>query len=265
MIQSITRYLSHLRTHYALAVSVHFRAERLSALPHDVFRALLPYNSHRNRYCMEVKKSCSEKCLAAQKEIYEGKSEAHLRVCHAGVYEYIFPVTEEGKVIGFVAVSGYRGNTPTTLPALHALWESTLSEEGLPKELLLTVIPPLVVMLEGLFAKYAHREADEFDKMVAYLTEYHSATSLDALCTRFHRSRSYVSHLFNTKAGCSLRAFCNDLKLADAKALLEGTSLSVTEIAYAVGFGDASYFIKLFKDKYGGSPYKYRKEKTAVG
>ena len=35
--------------------------------------------------------------------------------------------------------------------------------------------------------------------------------------------------------------------------------IPVTEIAYAVGFGDASYFIKLFKEKYGVSPYKYRK------
>ena len=156
MIESITRYLSHLYEHYALAVSVHFRAERISALPHDVFRALLPYNSHRNRYCMEVKKGCSERCLAAQREIYATDASPRLRVCHAGVSEYIFPVTEGEAVIGFVAVSGYRGDTPPVSPALRALWESALSKEAPPRELLLTVIPPLVVMLEGLFAKYAH-------------------------------------------------------------------------------------------------------------
>ncbi len=260
MTESITRYLSHLYEHYALAVSVHFRAERISALPHDVFLALLPYNSHRSRYCMEVKKGCSERCLAAQREIYEGDASPRLRVCHAGVSEYIFPVTEGEAVIGFVAVSGYRGDTPPVSPTLRALWEGALSEEVPPRELLLTVIPPLVMMLEALFAKYAHREADEFDKMVAYLTEYHSAVTLDALCRRFHRSRSYISHLFNTRAGCSLPAFCNGLKLSDAKALLESTALPVTEIAYAVGFGDASYFIKLFKEKYGVSPKRLRKE-----
>ena len=87
MIESITRYLSHLYAHYALAVSVHFRAERLSALPHDIFLALLPYNSHRNRYCMEVKKGCSERCLASQREIYEGDACPRPRICHAGVKE----------------------------------------------------------------------------------------------------------------------------------------------------------------------------------
>ena len=259
MIESITRYLSHLYAHYALAVSVHFRAERLSALPHDIFLALLPYNSHRNRYCMEVKKGCSERCLASQREIYEGDACPHPRICHAGVKEVIFPITEGKEMIGFVAVSGYRGEASPKASSLRALWEDALSDTPIPQELLFTIIPPLVVMFEGLFAKYAHREVDEFDKMVAYLTEYHSAVTLDELCLRFHRSRSYVSHLFNTKAGCSLRAYCNDLKLTDAKALLEGTSLSVTEIAYAVGFGDASYFIKLFKGKYGVSPYRYRK------
>lgn len=259
MTESITRYLSHLYEHYGLAVSVHFRAERLSTLPHDIFLSLLPYNSHKNLYCMEVKKECSGKCLAAQGEIYEGDPRPRIRVCHAGVSEYIFPVTEGERVIGFVAVSGYRTDAPPISPLLRSLWESALSDAPPASELLLTVIPPLVVMLERVFEKYAHREADEFDKMVAYLTEYHSAVTLDALCQRFHRSRSYVSHLFNTRAGCSLRAFCNELKLSDAKTLLESTSLPVTEIAYTVGLGDASYFIKLFKEKYGVSPYKYRK------
>jgi hypothetical protein len=40
MTESITRYLSHLYEHYGLAVSVHFRAERLSTLPHDIFLSL---------------------------------------------------------------------------------------------------------------------------------------------------------------------------------------------------------------------------------
>lgn len=258
-ITDITRYLTHLRVHYALSASVHFRAERLSALPHDIFSALLPYNSHTNRYCMEVKRDCAERCLAAQREIYRGDALPCLRVCHAGVYEYIHPVVLGDEVIGFIAASGYRR---AELPPVSrtALWESALTDAPVPVTLLETLLPPLATMLEGLFEKYAHREADEFDKMVAYLSEYHASPSLDELCQRFHRSRSYVSRLFNTRAGCSLRAFCNDLKLSDAKVLLESTDLPVTEIAYAVGFGDASYFIKLFKEKYGVSPKRLRKE-----
>ena len=259
MHQKIVKYLDFLRDSCALAVSVHFRAERLSALPHEVFLSLLPYNSHRNLYCMEVKKGCSERCLAAQRGIYEGESAPHIRICHAGVCEYVAPVSLSDAVIGFVAVSGYRKEFPLSSPAPRALWESVLSEEPVPQALLEAVIPPLAVMLEGLFAKYAHKEADEFNQMIAYLSEYHGAPSLDALCQRFHRSRSYVSRLFNARAGCSLRAFCNDLKLKDAKALLESTTLPVTEIAYATGFGDTSYFIKLFKEKYQASPYKYRR------
>ena len=54
-VSDITGYLSHLREHYALFVSVHFRAERFSTLPHDVFSALLLYNSHTNRYCMSMR------------------------------------------------------------------------------------------------------------------------------------------------------------------------------------------------------------------
>ena len=257
-VHDITSYLFHLREHYALSVSVHFRAERFSALPHDIFSALLPYNSHTNRYCMSIKKRGSARCLAAQKEIYAGDALPRVAVCHAGVSEYIHPILLADEVIGFIAVSGSR---ESCAPHVHrsSLWETAPSDTPLPIALLEVVLPPLAVMLERLFEKYAHREADEFDKIAAYLAEYHSSPTLDELCQRFHRSRSYISRLFNERAGCSLRAFCNKLKLADAKTLLESTDIPVTEIAYAVGFGDASYFIKLFKEKYGVSPYKYRK------
>ena len=256
-VNDITRYLSYLSEHHHLSVSVHFRAERSSMLPQDVFFSLLPYNTHTNLYCMEVKRCHRNACLASQREVYEGEASPYFRVCHAGVSEYISPLTLEGDVIGFVAVSGYRkGGCPASLP--QGLWESALSDAPFPLSLVETLIPPLSCMLEGLFAKYAHREADEFGRIAAFLAEDHTTVSLDALCRQFHRSRSYISHLFNERAGCSLRTYCNQLKLADAERLLDTTTLSVTEIAYTAGFGDASYFIKLFKEKYGVSPKQYK-------
>ena len=44
-----------------------------------------------------------------------------------------------------------------------------------------------------------------------------------------------------------------------AAELLEGTSMSVAEIAAAVGYNDISYFKRTFKSYNGVSPTDYRK------
>ena len=53
--------------------------------------------------------------------------------------------------------------------------------------------------------------------------------------------------------------------LAEARKLLESTELSVTEIAFQVGFPNVSYFIRSFKEAYGTSPLKYRNRTTETG
>lgn len=259
LVNDILAYLAYLQNECRLAVSVHFRRERLAALPGELFSALIPYNRHEGHYCMEVKRHCLEKCLASQKAILEGEKTPYFRTCHAGVKEYITPITEGDRVIGFVAVSGYREKDAAPPPAAGKLWEDTLSCGDFPVALVKATVPPLSHMLESLFTRYAVGDADEYGTLLAYLHEHRGEATLENLCKVIHKSRSYVSRLFNQRAGVCLRAYINNLKLEDARALLTDTRLSVTEVAYAAGFGDTSYFIKLFKEKYGVSPLGYRK------
>ena len=69
---------------------------------------------------------------------------------------------------------------------------------------------------------------------------------------------------FKKENGMSIRAYCNDLKLEDAKKLLLHTDSSVTEIAFDVGFHDASYFIFLFKKRFGLSPLQFRRKNAPL-
>lgn len=100
----------------------------------------------------------------------------------------------------------------------------------------------------------------EYNLMLQYLNEYHTMVSLEDLSRHFGRSKSYISHMFKKTGGMSVREYCNHLKLEDAKRILISSDRSVTEIGLEVGFQDVSYFVNLFKKRYGNTPLQYRKQ-----
>ncbi|MBQ7900963.1 MAG: helix-turn-helix transcriptional regulator [Clostridia bacterium] len=79
------------------------------------------------------------------------------------------------------------------------------------------------------------------------------------ICDEFHCSPSYVSHFFKKNKGITIKGYVNNLRIENAKQLLKSTGLSIDEISFAVGFGDISYFSKVFKAHVGLSPTEYRK------
>lgn len=58
--------------------------------------------------------------------------------------------------------------------------------------------------------------------------------------------------------------FINNIRLTEASKLLLNTSRSVLDIAYDVGFENVSYFIRIFKQKYGLTPREYRKQRSII-
>ena len=116
-------------------------------------------------------------------------------------------------------------------------------------------------MLEKLFSSSPREEHSEYNMILQFLNEYHTNITLSDICSQFKRSPSYISHMFKKESSMNIREYCNSRKLEDAEKLLISTDMSITEIALDTGFGDSSYFIALFRKKYGISPLKYRKEK----
>ena len=79
-------------------------------------------------------------------------------------------------------------------------------------------------------------------------------------------SRSQIHR--RLKSGCnkSVSQFIREVRLENAKEFLEEGSMTISEIAYKVGFGSPSYFIKSFHDYFGFPPgeyVKYAPEETA--
>lgn len=76
----------------------------------------------------------------------------------------------------------------------------------------------------------------------------------EAALSRFHFCR-----LFHHEVGVSLREYLQEIRVGRAKALLVDRHVTVSEVAYAVGFNDLSHFDRIFNRKVGRSPTAYRR------
>lgn len=83
--------------------------------------------------------------------------------------------------------------------------------------------------------------------------------SLDDLAAELAISKNYLIKRFKTEIGVTPVQYLTDLRLKRAAMLLAEHTLSVQDIANAVGIPDSNYFIKLFKRSYGVTPLQYRK------
>jgi AraC family carnitine catabolism transcriptional activator len=84
--------------------------------------------------------------------------------------------------------------------------------------------------------------------------------SSDALALRLGITRRQLERLFQEHLGTSPVNFYLRLRLARARHLLRQSSLDVTEIALACGFGSASAFARAYRRKFDTAPGKDRQE-----
>ena len=73
-------------------------------------------------------------------------------------------------------------------------------------------------------------------------------------------SPSYLSRLLKASTGYTFSELLNRFRTDRACSLLDHTNLTASDIAYAAGFSDQSYFTKTFKRYQGTTPGAYRGE-----
>lgn len=86
--------------------------------------------------------------------------------------------------------------------------------------------------------------------------------SILAICKRFSISQPYLSRIFKMYCDCTYNEYLIELKIREAKRLLEqkDEEYRIGEVAELAGFSDQFYFSKVFKNATGLSPREYRNE-----
>ena len=78
------------------------------------------------------------------------------------------------------------------------------------------------------------------------------------------KSREHVSRTVPHIEGCSLSQFVNRLRLERAGALLTVSDRTILDIALECGFESASYFCRLFRERFGTTPQEYRTQHRGI-
>ena len=81
---------------------------------------------------------------------------------------------------------------------------------------------------------------------------------IEQLANAMTLSRSQLYRKTKALTGQSIAVFVRTVRLHHGKKLLSTTSLSVSEVAYRVGFSDPAYFSKTYSDLFGYPPGRER-------
>lgn len=95
-------------------------------------------------------------------------------------------------------------------------------------------------------------------RVLQYIEEHYRDGELTTLAVEMNCEITWLSKTIKKITGSTYTELVQTKRLNQACYLLSATSMSVTDISLAVGYDNFSYFYRIFKQKYGLSPRKWR-------
>lgn len=96
------------------------------------------------------------------------------------------------------------------------------------------------------------------DYILAHISE---PITTEALSKELGMNRTYLCSLFAEETGLTINQYVTQVKIEEAKRLMEITSKSIAEIAEYLGYSTQSYFQRVFKSHTGMTPGEYRSQR----
>lgn len=138
------------------------------------------------------------------------------------------------------------------------------------QNLLISNIELLLNYCNRFYERQFHTRSDHHKDVVTEVTDLihdyykngkqleEGTPSIQYLADKVHLSSNYLSDLMKKETGKNTKEHINEYVVDKAKTELLNSSANVSEIAYDLGFNYPHYFSRLFKQKTGVTPQKYR-------
>jgi YesN/AraC family two-component response regulator len=100
----------------------------------------------------------------------------------------------------------------------------------------------------------------KIQKALIFINEnYNKDLNMAVVSNSISMNYSLFSYAFKQYTGCNFVNYIKNIRICEAKKLLEKTDMRITEIGNAIGYENDKHFMKTFKSICGVSPTEYRK------
>lgn len=192
----------------------------------------------------------AEEAIATLKRIFEGaktgfydfdRMQQNLHVFFKQIREVYKNVvkSEEEKLEQFEHIYRY--------PCASVLFEDILA-----------FLKTFVEVMNNQFDDYKNKQ--KIQMAIRYITEnYDKDLNMAVVSNHISMNYSLFSYVFKQYTGSNFVNYLKDLRMKEAKRLLEETDLRVNEISQKIGYDNEKHFMKTFKSVCGVSPTEYRR------
>ena len=95
-------------------------------------------------------------------------------------------------------------------------------------------------------------------RVLRFVEEHYRDGRLQDIADELHYDQWWLSRTIKRCSGKSFTELMQDKRMNQAVFLLRTTGMKVSEISSSVGYENISYFHRIFRQRYGVSPHKYR-------
>lgn len=249
--------------------------------------AMFPFNRsiHKENVCRNIKlcgyeRICQrfdqERLLANAWKFRNGG----VKLCPGGVWEWIHAVYWQDDLLGMLLAGGRRANPK--LARKYPVYQSSAPPWQLPTGCDAASLPPVdeensedEFVMEGLrqlaarLQELGHRECEknigenrlsqaERLRLLIDRRYRNNGFNVESLAHHYHLSTSRMYHVIKQETGKSFKELVNEIRLTEARLLLENSSFQIGQIADYCGFSTHAYFFRVFKAAFGMTPQEYR-------
>ncbi len=111
------------------------------------------------------------------------------------------------------------------------------------------------------------RKREERDPLTGFVMDYLKVhymeeITLDKMAEKLNITGGYLSTYFKEKTGMNFLEYVNDVRIRNARELLETSDMKIQEIAEKVGYQNLNSFNRMFKKFTGVTPSEFRKNRV---
>lgn len=204
--------------------------------------------------------------------------EALSRILSGYVYDLIITDVRMGEMSGldlmricrrnhvdsiFVLVSAYSDFNYISEAFQQEAFDYLLKPVSIEKaqQLMVRVLSKLEKKYDASLHQCDKKDMDSVELVLNYIREnYAKPITLEETADACFISKSYLCALLKKNIGMSFLQFKNYLRIVEAKKQLRNGNGNIAEVAAAVGYFDANYFSRIFKQMVGMTPQEYQRK-----